>query len=296
MPTKIEKDAVTGQETTGHEWDGIKELNNPLPRWWLYVLYATIAWSLVYYVLYPSWPLINSYTQGVLGLSHRQLVEERMAEARAAQADMVSGIANASLSEIEASDDLRTFAMRGGAAAFAENCQPCHGAGGSGALGRYPNLADDDWLWGGQLSEIQQTIQHGIRWPGDDETRFSQMPAFGQIGILDREQVDQVAEYVMSLSGRADDPAKAEQGAAIFAEQCASCHGPDGKGNQEFGAPDLTDAIWLYGGDKRDIVETVTYARNQQMPAWAGRLDSTTIKMLAVYVYSLGGGERPASD
>ncbi len=283
MPTKIEKDSITGTETTGHEWDGIKELNTPLPKWWLYVWYATIIWSAIYFVLYPTIPGIK----GLMGYSQREEVVERIAEARARQGGNMERIAAAELEGIKADADLLNFAMTGGRAAFADNCAPCHAAGGAGRPG-YPILADDNWIWGGSLDEIHQTLLYGIR-AGNDETRESDMPAFGADELLEKEQIDQVADYVLALSqqtARADMP-----GAEIYAENCASCHGEAGEGGRDYGAPRLANQIWLYGGEKEDVVNQITRPRQGVMPAWADRLDETTIKMLTVYVHALGGGE-----
>ncbi len=289
MANKYEIDEVTGVETTGHEWDGIKELNKPLPKWWLYVLYATIIWSIGYWVLYPAWPMLSGYTTGLIGYSERRKVAESLTEARAAQAKYVEAIAATPLNEISRTPELLQFAIAGGRAAFGDNCAGCHGRGAQGAKG-FPNLNDDDWLWGGTLDAIYQTIQHGIR-SSDSATRVSAMPRFGLDGVLDRAQISDTAEYVLSLSGQKHDEAAAARGQAIFAENCVACHGEDGKGNQELGAPNLTDSIWLYGGTKTDIVKSIETGRGGVMPAWAGRLDAETIKKLALYVHSLGGGK-----
>ncbi len=287
MPTKVEKDAVTGQDTTGHEWDGIKELNTPLPKWWLYVLYATIVWSVVWWFLYPSWPWGPGYFHGLTGANQRVEYEARMAAAREGQAAYFKRIAAADLDQINQDPELLSFALAGGGAAFADNCAPCHGLGGAGQA-NYPTLADDVWIWGGTLDDIHTTIQHGIR-SNDPDTRFNEMPAFGD--ILSREEIDAVAEYVLSLSDRSDNPELAAQGETIFAEQCSVCHGEQGEGLQELGGPRLNDQIWLYGGDKADIVAQITRPRHGVMPAWSGRLDPETIKILAVYVHALGGGQ-----
>ncbi|WP_088347211.1 MULTISPECIES: cytochrome-c oxidase, cbb3-type subunit III [Rhodomicrobium] len=289
MDARPEIDSVTGAETTGHEWDGIKELNQPLPKWWLYVLYACIVWSIGYWVAYPAWPLISGYTRGLAGYSQRETVGQRIAEARAAQGQANAAIAKASVEEIQASPDLLQFAMAGGRAAFGDNCAPCHGRGAQGAKG-YPNLNDDDWLWGGKLADIQQTVLYGIRSTAG-ETRASAMPRFGQDQILERGQISDLAEQVLALSGNPHDAAAAERAKPLFADNCAACHGETGKGNRELGAPDLTDAIWLYGGAKADIVRSIETGRGGVMPAWAGRLDAGTIKKLTVYVHSLGGGQ-----
>jgi len=286
---KTEIDAATGTETTGHEWDGIKELNKPLPKWWVWVFYATVVWAVGYWILMPSWPLVSSYTRGFLGYSQRETVTQAVADARAAQAGFRDKIAASDLAAIQSDPELLRFALAGGEAAFGDNCAPCHGRGAQGATG-FPNLRDDSWLWGGSLDAIHKTIQHGIR-SDDPDARTNQMPAFGRDGILTPAQVNDVAEFVLSLSGRAGDTAAAERGKPLFADNCAVCHGPDGKGNQELGAPSLTDQIWLYGGDKPAIVATITSARNGVMPAWTGRLSPDTIKQLAIYVHSLGGGQ-----
>jgi cytochrome c oxidase cbb3-type subunit 3 len=279
-------DRLSGISTTGHEWDGLKELNNPLPKWWLWTWYACIAWALVYYVLYPSWPLASSYTKGLLGYSQRQDALDKVAEGQAARAVVGKGLATAELSAIAADPKMREFAMANGKAAFGDNCAPCHGSAGVGGPG-FPSLQDDDWLWGGKLSEIHQTLKVGIR-STHDETRQTQMPAFGKDGVLKKDEISTVADYVLSLSGKG---AATPAGKQLFADNCASCHGEDGKGNLEMGAPNLTDAIWLYGGTKEKIVETVTNSRAGVMPTWEGRLDPVTIKSLAVYVHSLGGGK-----
>jgi cytochrome c oxidase cbb3-type subunit 3 len=289
MPTKREKDAITGRETTGHEWDGIRELDTPLPKWWLYVFYATIAFSVVYCVLYPSIPLIWTHTNGILAYTTRGALVRSTAEATAQQAKFRDAITSASLDDIRKNPDLQAFAETGGRAAFSDNCAPCHRAGGAGAKG-YPNLADDDWLWGGTLAQIHQTISHGVR-NSDPESRQSQMPRFGADGILTHDQISDVADYVMTLSGQKAPENAVQRGAKIFAENCAVCHGEKGTGNQEIGAKNLANGIWLYGGDKATLVETITNARNSSMPSWGMRLDPTTIKMLAIYVHALGGGQ-----
>jgi cytochrome c oxidase cbb3-type subunit 3 len=289
MPTKIEKDSVTGTETTGHEWDGIKELNTPLPKWWLYVLYATVAWSVVYWVLYPSWPGITGYFGGLLGGNQRLQLDQRMAVARAAQAEWLDRIADADVTEIAADPELFNYALAGGQIAFQDNCAPCHGLGGAGQ-GFYPSLADDDWIWGGTLDDIHTTILYGIRNDNED-ARISDMPAFGADQLLGRDEIDDVAEYVLSLTGRSEDAEAAGRGAEIFAEQCSVCHGEAGEGMTELGAPALNDQIWLYGGDKADIVAQIYRPQQGVMPAWTGRLDPEVINMATIYVHSLGGGQ-----
>ncbi|UUX50318.1 cytochrome-c oxidase, cbb3-type subunit III [Nisaea acidiphila] len=289
MAHNAEKDAVTGVETTGHEWDGIKELNNPLPRWWLWTFYITVLWSIGYWVVYPAWPLVSSYTEGMFGYSSRQEVMDRIAEAKEAQSEYLGKIETASLDEIRGDSELLNFALAGGRSAFAVNCSQCHGQGAQGFVG-YPNLNDDAWIWGGKPDEIMTTILYGIRSDHDD-TRYSEMPAFGRDGLLERPQINEVVEYVLQISGQDHDSGMATAGKDVFVEQCAACHGENGEGIRETGAPRLTDSIWLYGGDRDTLRATVTNARYGVMPAWTGRLDEATIKQLAVYVHSLGGGE-----
>lgn len=287
-----EIDAVTGVETTGHVWDGdLKELNKPLPRWWLYVLYATIIWSIGYWIAYPAWPTIDSYSRGMLGYSQRTEVANDVAAAKASQARFVEAIAASPVADIKTNPDLMEFVLRGGATQFGNNCAPCHGKGAQGFKG-YPNLNDDDWLWGGTAENIEQTISYGIR-SGNAKAHESAMPRFGVDQVLTNAQISDVASFVLSLSGMQGDAAAIERGNAIFAEQCAACHGPEGKGTVEMGAPNLTDGIWLYGGAKADIEETVRTGRAGVgvMPAWEGKLDPVTIKMLAIFVHSLGGGK-----
>jgi cytochrome c oxidase cbb3-type subunit 3 len=287
MPTKVEKDAITGQDTTGHEWDGIKELNTPLPKWWVYTFYACIAFSVVWWVLYPSWPFVNGYFGGTLGSNQRLELDQRMAEARAGQAQYLDRIDAASTDQILADPELLSFAIAGGQAAFADNCAPCHALGGAGQ-GPYPTLADDDWIWGGTLEEIEYTINHGIRNASDD-SRVNDMPAYGQ--ILEREDIRAVANYVLSLSERAHETALLEQGSVIYEENCAACHGEQGEGIPELGAPNLSDQIWLYGGSETEVIQQISNPQLGVMPPWVGRLDEETVKSLTVYVHTLGGGQ-----
>lgn len=282
-------DKETRVATTGHEWDGIEELNKPLPRWWLWTFYACIVWSIGYWLLMPSWPLVSGYTRGFLGYSSRESVDAQLGEAKAAKAQFREKIAASDLQAIAADPELLQFALAGGEAAFGDNCAPCHGRGAQGFPG-YPNLRDDSWLWGdGSLAAIHQTIMHGIR-ANDPKTRMNQMPAFGKTGLLTEAQIGDVAEYVLSLSGRGTDQDAAGRGSKVFAATCVACHGQNGKGNPEMGAPNLADELWLYGGDKATIVEDLRNGRGGVMPNWGSRLDPETVKELAVYVHSLGGG------
>lgn len=287
--TKREIDQVTGVETTGHEWDGIKELNKPLPRWWLLTFYASIIWAIGYMIAYPAWPTLSGYTKGMLGYSQRAQVTSEVKAGVTAQAGMRDQLEKTPLAQVKANPELLRFAMTAGQSSFQTNCAPCHGRGAQGAVG-YPNLNDDDWIWGGSIDDIQKTILYGIR-SDHKQTRENAMPKFGADGVLKDDQINDVAEYVLSLSKKGTDAAAATKGAVIFKEQCASCHGDDGKGKIDMGAPNLTDDLWLYGGSKATVVESIRNSRAGAMPAWTGRLDATTIKALAVYVHSLGGGK-----
>lgn len=285
-------DEATGTTTVGHEWDGIEELNTPLPRWWLWTFYATIVWGLAYVVLYPAWPMVNCATEGVLGWSSRGDLAKEMAADAKRRAPTVNAIAATALADLPAQPQLMQAAVQGGGAAFRVHCVQCHGAGGAGVKNLYPSLTDDDWLWGGDLASIEYTVTHGIRNPDHKDTRTSLMPAFGRDGILDAAQIGDVVSFVRVISRQEKASAASARGAALFADNCAVCHGAGGQGGRQFGAPKLTDAIWLYGGDRDSLTATVNQPRNGVMPRWGGRLDPVTIKMLSAYVYSLGGGEK----
>ena len=288
-PEKI--DAATGQTIRSHEWDGIKELNTPLPRWWINILYATIVWSIGYWIVYPAWPMLSDFSKGVIGYSSRGDVAADLEEIRGIRAKQAAGLEKASLEDIAKNPDLRRVALAAGRAAFGDNCAPCHGAGGAGAVG-YPNLNDDDWLWGGSLDNIHQTLVDGIRVAGNDKSRISPMAAYGREGILKPDEIRLVANHVRSLAKLETEKGfESAKGVKLFEEHCSSCHGADGKGNQELGAPNLTDGIWLYGSSLATITETITNGRQGVMPAWGSRLDPVTIKSLTVYVQSLGGGK-----
>ncbi|WP_417496644.1 cytochrome-c oxidase, cbb3-type subunit III [Maricaulis sp.] len=294
-----ETDAHSGTETTGHEWDGIKELDTPLPRWWLYTFYACIAIGVVYMVMMPAIPALpglageTDHTRGVSNNSERANVAVAMADLEASRAPGFERLRGASIDEIEDDPDLLGFVRAAGDAAFGNNCSTCHGSGAQGFVG-YPNLNDDVWLWGGSYEDIRTTIRFGIRGEHAD-TRFSQMPSFGRDALLTRSQIGDVTDYVLSLSGQ-DGPADAiARGAEIFTSQCVSCHMADGRGDRTQGAPDLTDQNWLYGGSRDQILATIYRGPYGVMPAWEDRLGDTTIDALAAYVYLLGGGEAAAS-
>ncbi|MDO8606923.1 MAG: cytochrome-c oxidase, cbb3-type subunit III [Phaeospirillum sp.] len=288
----IEKDSVSGQNTTGHEWDGIKELNTPLPKWWVYVFWASVIWAIGYWVLYPSWPTQNGYLKGTLGYSSRGELANDLELQKKGRSAWLSKIEASDTAAIEKDKDLLRYAMAGGKIAFNENCAPCHGSGGVGVVGAYPTLADDEWLWGGALADIEQTIQYGVR-SAHKDTRASEMPKFGADGLLKNEQIAAVADYVVTLASKA--PAKGSAGETVYAENCAVCHAEDGAGQAALGAPALNNQIWLFKGGKDSVkdlvVAQVTKPKHGAMPAWVDRLDPSTIKMLAVYVHNLGGGK-----
>lgn len=285
----IERDDYTGVETTGHEWDGIRELNNPSPRWWLLVMLATIIWSVGYWVVYPAWPTLSGDgerggTEGTMGWTQYDELKESQADIFARKAAWLARFEQASFEGIRADDELLAFATAGGASAFKDNCATCHGTGGSGSAG-YPNLLDDDWLWGGSVDAIHDTIRFGVR-SDHDETRYSEMPAFGD--MLSRDEISAIADHVLSLGAGTE---STPEGKELFEMQCASCHGDNGRGVRDFGAPDLADAIWFYGGTKADIMSQIRRPKHGVMPQWEARLDANTIRQLAIYVHSLGGGE-----
>lgn len=292
----VDKDDLD-YETTGHEWDGIKEYNKPLPRWWLWTFYLCIVWGIGYSIAYPAWPLINGATAGVLGYSTRAEVAEDIAAVDQANAAINARLEEAELTGISADAELLGYANNAGAAVFRTWCAQCHGSGAAGAqAGGYPNLLDDDWLWGGDIEAIHETVSYGIRNEENDLARYSEMPAFGRDELLDDAQIAQVVNYVMSLSGEPQDAAMAEAGAEIFANECTACHGEDGTGDRFQGAPNLTDAIWLYGGSYEALTQTVHNSRFGVMPPWEGRLSEAEIRAVATYVHGLGGGEETPTE
>lgn len=281
-------DDVTGTETTGHSWDGIQELDTPMPAWWVWTFVATVVFAAGYVVAYPAIPLVNSATKGVLGWNSRSDLTQELSAADAAKATFRDQIAANDLNQIIANDGLFQFAVSAGKSAFAVNCSQCHGSGAAGGPG-FPNLQDDDWLWGGDVDSIYATIAHGVR-NGGDEARDSLMSAFGADEILTSDEIKDVTAYVVSLSGGAASAGDAGNGATLFADNCAACHGEDAKGDLTIGAPNLTDPIWLYGGTEAEINAQIHQPKHGVMPAWGPRLGDVTVKELAVYVYSLGGG------
>lgn len=285
-PVQNDKDP----ETTGHVWDGdLEEFNNPLPRWWVWVFYATIVWGIGYTIAYPAWPLVNSATAGLIGYSTRGEVAAEIAEFEAKNAGINERLAGVELTAVGADAELYGYAVSAGEAVFRTWCAQCHGSGAAGAVG-YPNLLDDDWLWGGDIESIHYTISHGIRNEDDLDSHYSEMPAFGE--MLEEGEIVSVVNYVQALSGQTpNDASLAAAGEELFLDNCSACHGEAGEGDIYQGAPNLADAIWLYGGDYDTLIETVTYSRFGVMPPWQTRLSEAEIRAVATYVHQLGGGE-----
>lgn len=287
-------DPHSGVETTDHSWDGIRELNNPLPRWWLIVWYISIGWAIIYMILMPAIPGLpftgQTNTPGLRGHSDRTLVDEAVAKLDSARQAQGQALLKATLEEIQTDRNLQQFALAMGESQFGDNCATCHGSGGRGAKG-YPSLADDIWLWDGTLDGIETTIRHGIRHEPDLDTRFSAMPRFGRDELLTNAEINDLVEHVLALGGKEHDYAAAGRGGVTFGNLCASCHGTTGTGDRSQGAPNLTDNEWLFGGEPGDIRNSIYNARNAHMPGWEDRLDDATIKAISVYVHSLGGGE-----
>lgn len=297
MAEHTDRDDVSGTDTTGHEWDGIKELDTPLPRWWLYILYASIVAAIIYWVLMPAWPMANGYTHGLLNWSDRRNVAAEVQALEASRAPMFARLAHASSADLARDPELQEFARAAGESAFGDNCQTCHGAGGAGAPG-YPVLADDVWIWGGSMDDIEQTLRVGIR-SGHPDARMSMMPAFGRDHLLTAAQIGDVTEHVIAVSAAGSrlhpDLRAAERGAAIYQEQCAACHGATGAGDRTVGAPSLNDDVWLYGGSRAEIRRQIELGRGGVMPSWERRFDEGTLRALAYYVHEMGGGEPDAA-
>lgn len=289
MSDKRETDQISGIETTGHEWDGIKELDNPLPRWWLWTWYACILFAIGYWVVMPAWPGLNGYTKGLLGYSDRAEVGRELDALHVKRGAAAVSLRSASLEQIEADPKLQAYALQVGQSVFGDNCATCHGPGGVGGKG-YANLRDDVWLWGGSLADIQHTLTVGIR-SGHPGQRLSVMPAYGRDELLPAAEIGDLTEYVVKLSGRPADAGAVARAAPNFANQCAACHGVEGKGDVAFGAPNLTDAEWLYGSDRVSIRGQIVNGRGGVMPSWEGRLSPETIKAMAVYIHANAGGQ-----
>ncbi len=291
-----DKQPTEGVGTTGHEWDGIREWDNPMPRWWLWTFYATIVWGLLYTVAYPAWPMIHGATSGFLGYSTRGAVAADIAAVEAARSGTIERLAAVDLAQLPGDPQLHAFAVDAGAAVFRADCSQCHGAGAAGVqAGGFPSLLDDDWLWGGTIEDIALTVTHGVRNEASPEARWSQMPAFGE--TLSRDEITAIVAHVRRISGQNHDAAVEPAGEQLFADNCAGCHGEQGEGMREMGAPDLTDAVWLYGGTPEKIEETIRLARFGVMPAWSDQfrpgsgLTQAEINAVAAYVHQLGGGE-----
>ena len=296
MSAESDKKSAEGFGTTGHSWDGIEEWNNPLPRWWLWTFYITIIWGVIYTIAYPAWPMVSQATAGFLGFSTRADVAEEIAAVNEANAEITGRLASVELTSLSGDPELLGFARNAGAAVFRANCSQCHGAGAAGVQASgYPNLLDDDWLWGGTIDEIAYTVTHGIRNEQSGDAHWSEMPAFGE--LLSEEEIAGVVAHVLAISGQEHDAGLAAAGAEVFLDQCSACHGDAGMGDPAQGAPNLTDAIWLYGGSPERITETVTWSRFGVMPAWSEAyrpgqgLTDAEINAVAAYVHGLGGGQ-----
>lgn len=283
------RDPITGRVTTGHEWNGIEELDTPVPRVVLFFLTVTTLFAIGYWIAMPAWPLWSTYTKGILGVDQREIVARQVAEARQERAPWVDKIASMDFAAIQADPDLMGRVQLAGRTLFEDNCAACHGVKASGGPG-FPNLSAKSWLWGGTPDKIAETIRIGINSTNED-TRISQMTAFGRDGVLDATQISNVVAYVRALSSPgSDDPAEAPAIAAgkeVFAANCVSCHGEDAKGKQDMGAPDLTDKYWIYGGSLDTVFTSVYSGRQGHMPHWGTRLSAVDIKILALYVEAL---------
>jgi len=297
-------------QTTGHAWDGdLQEFNNPLPNWWLWAFYATVLFALIYWILYPAWPVAGTFTKGVFNTitfvdsdgnektthwNTRSLLLKDLQEGSGAlrSQEYLDRITDASYEQILADADMMSFARSMATGIFGDNCAPCHGAGGAGVVGLFPNLADDDWLWGGRVEEIEATIREG---------HYGFMPAFKD--TFGEQQLDDLASYVLSLSGHQADAAAVQRGGDIFQTSeggCHYCHTAAGTGLKSQGAANLTDQIWTIVDvnalesleDKKAAVKRVIVdGVERSMPHWSGRLTPTQIKLLTVYVHQLGGGQ-----
>lgn len=277
-------------QSTGHSWDGIEEYDNPLPRWWLWTFYVCCVWAVFYTIAYPAWPLVTGATQGLLGYSYRSDVQSEIDRFATANAPIEARLTEVALTDIAADPELANYTQNAGGAVFRTFCSQCHGSGAAGAKG-YPNLLDNEWLWGGTIDDIHTTLLHGIRSPTDPDTRYSEMPRFGVDGLLEDAQIGQVANYVRALGGLPHDAAAAAPGAEVFVENCVACHGEDGTGDRAQGAPNLTDAVWLYGNDLETLTTLIHNGPFGVMPAWNDRLSEAQIRAVASYVHGLGGGE-----
>ncbi|MFQ3665434.1 MAG: cytochrome-c oxidase, cbb3-type subunit III [Sphingomonadaceae bacterium] len=294
---KPERDPLTGQWTTGHSWDGIRELKTPVPIWWVSVFLISVAFALGYILFQPSFPSSGGAVFALNPVSTREALTLRQQEAAASLEEMNRRLVATPLDAIPQDAELARFAFNAGRALYQVHCIGCHGPGAVGQAGQFPALVNDDWIWGGTKEDIHTTIRYGIR-NDDPESRQSQMPAFAE--ILTAAELDQVTDYVLLMGQAPPGSARrlAHPGHELFQQQCASCHGEDGRGNIDFGAPNLTDSIWLYGGTRAEIRQQIAWPRMGVMPGWRNRLTDAEIAALTVYVHGLGGGQppRPATD
>lgn len=288
-----ERDKHSGHMTTGHEWNGIKELNTHVPRpVWVFLILAFLI-SLVMWILLPTWPLGTTYTKGFLGFNEKVELQKDINAAKSKVAAINLKVDEASYDQLAADDKLQEYVRTAGKTLFGDNCSVCHGVDAKGGPG-FPNLTDKNWLWGGDVDVIMETLQVGINDKHPD-ARIAQMPAFGLDETLDAAEIRQVIDYLQSINDLKPDvaatAANIASGAELFEETCAACHNENAKGNQELGAPNLTDAYWIYGGDRQSILTTLWHGREGHMPAWEARLSTTERKLLALYVLDLNAME-----
>lgn len=286
---QIEKDPVSGRNLTGHEWDGIKELDSPVPVLGRMALWGSVIYSVVCWVLYPAWPLVGDFTRGITNSSAREDVIVDLDAARQARAATDKILVDGDIFAQVEDADLRRQIEPSSAVLFNDNCAACHGTDLQGQRG-FPNLRDDHWLWSGSPDEVEYTIAYGIN-ASHDDSRSVQMMAYGRDELLEEDEINAVIEYVLSLSDRARAPELVADGAVIFEDNCASCHGEGAVGGEETGAPSLTDAVWIYGDSPEDITETIWNGRAGEMPAWDTRLTPAEIRKLALYVKWQGGND-----
>lgn len=281
-----ERDPHTGILTTGHEWSGITELNTPIPRAVKFSYGLTFAVALIMWVLLPAWPLVTTYTPGLLGYSQGGFVQDQLAEAETQRADWENRIAKLDLNNDADDPEARAIALKTGKTLYMDNCAVCHGTEARGQP-YFPNLTDGAWLWGGTAEDIHETLRVGIN-SEHDETRLSQMPGFGRDQILERTDIRTLVTYVRHLAGLEQAEAGAlEVGETLFGENCAACHGEDARGDPTLGAPNLTDGIWISGGDRDTIYRTAFNGQMGHMPHWDDRLSPVQLKILALYVRNL---------
>jgi cytochrome c oxidase cbb3-type subunit 3 len=288
-----ERDPHTGHKLTGHEWNGIKELNSPVPKPVWFFLIVTGLFSIGYWILMPAWPTGVSYTKGVLATNDRLVVAQQRNESALARADWLEQVEREPVAQLLADPAAMARVRKDGAQLFGDNCAVCHGIDGHGGKG-YPNLADHDWLWGGIPETVAETIRVGIN-SGHPETRVSEMIGFGTGAILDATQVANATDYVLSLSDPAVATAKPNSvrgGRAVFEANCVPCHGADARGNQSLGVPNLADRVWINGGDWTAIYSMVSGGRKGEMPSWESRLSPAERKLLTAYVLDLGNQAR----